>query len=514
MKLLSCFYCLYCFIKRAGLKKYFFIFFIFSHFVLAESISVVTDNKELSADIEDHFKSQTISVSALKKFFLKNSYYSSELIQKEGKIIIKKPYKIIIIFKGNSYFKKQELKKQIKIDEDKLGSFFYSFIEKSIKKAYQEKGFLKIKIKSKEETKDWKKWITLNISEGPRIRIGALKVKGLLSQSSVYYEKFILDNSSELIKSGIYNKKDLEKGYKNLINYLKGKGYLQSKMYSDRVFFKDNSAFITIHLEEGPLIFIRDIQIKNAKLIPAWEILSHMKSKAQSTLKARVIQEDMERIEDLYKSKGYMQAEITNKDNIIQYKPDSQYADIAIEVHEGAKAFISKITFMGLKKVDPGLVGSLLKFKAGDILTPEKKDKSLQALSATGLFSRINLEEHIKNNQLEILGLFTERKARTLRGGLGLNSQRGLTTQAWTELTHRNLFGWGRALAARGNSQVSLTQDRPFIEYELSGRYKEVFIPKYAYQGNVSLSHSKSLFKYSKENINFVKKNSVKLFYK
>ena len=494
------------------LKSCFCVLAVFSNLIWAETLSIQSDNKVLSKNIQRQLKAKPPSIDFVRKFLLENSYFSSELIQEKEKIIIKNPYKIIFIFKGNSFFKEQELRKLIKIDESKIGSFFYNFVDKPIKQAYQSAGFLQVKIEKTEKKQAWKKWIFLNISEGSRVDIGSLKVKGLLSRPSSYYEKFIIDNSTELIRSGIYNKKGLEKGYEKLINNLKSEGYLQSKIYSDRVFFKEGSAFITVNLEEGPLTFVRDIQIRNVKFIPVWEILSYIKSRIQSTLKVNVVEEDLKRIEDLYRSKGYMQVKIKNKKNVIKYTPASRYADIIIDIDEGSKAFVSKIAFMGLKQVKPDLVNSLLKFQVGDVLTPKKKEKTLQALSETGLFLNVNLNEIVKDDKLEIMGIFKERKTRTLRGGWGLNSKRGLTTQAWTELTHRNLFGWGRALVARGNSQINLIKSDPFFEYEFSGRYKEVFIPKYAYQGNINLSHAKSLFKYSKDNINFVKKTQLSFY--
>ena len=494
------------------LKKYFFILIVFSPIVLARSFPVITDNAELLKDIKSQFASRFVSPSSLQKFLLENSYYSAELEQEKGKTVIKNPYKIIFIFKGNELFTEQELRKLIQIDESKIGPFFYNFVEKPIKQAYQKKGFLNVKIEKTEEQKGWKKWIFIHITEGARIHIGEITVKGLLSKSSSYYEKFIINNSSELVKSDIYNKKDLEKGYELLINHLKSRGYLQSKIYSDRVFFKDNKAFITIHLEEGSLILIRDIQIKNTKAIPVWEILSHIKSRIQTTFKIDTIQQDLKRIEDFYKSRGYMQMKITNKNNIIKYSPENNYVDIVIQIDEGFKSVISKISFLGLKRVNPGLINSLLKFKKGGIFTSVNKENTLQSLGATGLFSSINLNEHIKGNRVELTAVFTERKPRSIRGGLGLNSQRGLTTRAWTELTHRNLFGWGRALAARASGQVNIAQQDPFFEYEFSSRYKEVFTPKYGYQGDLNLSHSKNLFRYSENNINYVERTQIQFF--
>ena len=157
------------------------------------------------------------------------------------------------------------------------------------------------------------------------------------------------------------------------------------------------------------------------------------------------------------------------------------------------------------------MVRKLLMFKPGDTLTSLKKEQSLLALGETGLFTDVSLNEKAVDDYFEVLAAFRERKPRFVRGGLGVNSERGFTTRAYSELAHRNLFGWGRALIARVSSQVNLNQKEVFLEYELSGRYKEVFLPGDGYQGDVSFSHSKNRFGYSKNtnNINFIRKNTI-----
>ena len=78
--------------------------------------------------------------------------------------------------------------------------------------------------------------------------------------------------------------------------------------------------------------------------------MSHIKSRAQSPLKFDLLEEDINSIEKLYKSQGYLNMKITNKENIIQYTPGERYASIIIKIDEGPKAFISKITVEGLKR--------------------------------------------------------------------------------------------------------------------------------------------------------------------
>ena len=344
------------------------------------------------------------------------------------------------------------------------------------------------------------------------MRIAELKIKGLFSKPYLQYENFIRNNSTKLIRKGFYSKKDLETGYENLINHLKSQGYLQSKIYSDRVSFKDDKAFITINLEEGPLTIIRDIQIQNVQAIPVWEILSHIQSRAQSPIKIDLLKEDLNSIEQLYKSRGYLNMRITNREDVIQYTPGEKYVSIVIQVEEGPRAFVSKITVQGLRKAKEGMVRRLLKFKSGDVLTPLKKERSIKALGATGLWTDISFREDFTDDGLEVSVLFKERKLRSLKGGLGVNSERKITTRAYSEIMHRNLFGWGRALIVRGSGQISLAQKKPFLEYEISGRYKEVFVPGYGYQGDINLSQSKNVFNYSEGN--FVKKTQISFFIK
>ena len=489
-----------------------FFSLLFAFFFLQPSYSLVkTKNKELYQKIQKRFQNKKITKIELDKFLVDHNYYLAEVIEKKDHFFIKNPYKIIFIIRGNRFFKDKEVRKFLKIDENKKGSSFYTFIENQIESAYKEKGFLKVRIEKKESIKKWKKWYELNVLEGNVTSLGALQIRGLLSRPFAFYEDKILKNSPELQK-GFFNKKALEKGKKALINHLKSEGYLQAKIYSDRVFFKDDKAFVTVNLEEGPLSFVADIQISGVESFALWEILSQMETKIQSRVQMNTIKKDLEKIEALYEKRGFLRMKIKNKKSVIQYLKESKDVVLLIEIEEGLVFPISRIEFKGLEKVNPSLVRKLLLFKEGDFLTTEKKEKSIQNLAGTALFTNVNIEHRIQNELLEIDILFQERERRSLKGGLGFNSQRNLTTRVYTELTHRNLFGWGRAFVTRGTGQVSLTQREPFLEYDLSARYKEVFIYGKGYDGDISVSRSKSIFRYSRENINFVKKTLISFF--
>jgi len=472
---------------------------------------VETQNKELSQKIQKHFQTEKVTKAELEQFLLDRYYYLADVVETEEGFFIKNPYKIIFVIKGNSFFKDKEIRQFLKIDENKKGASFYNFIEDQLESAYKEKGFLKVRIEKTESQKNWKKWYKIKVYEGQKTGLGSLQVRGLLSRPFAFYERIILESSPELQKD-IFNKKALEKGKQALINTLKSEGYLQAKIYSDRIFFKENQAFVTVNLEEGPLSFVADIQITGIENFALWEILSQMEIKIQSRAQVNLIKRDLEKIEQLYEKRGFLKMKIKNKKNVIRYLKESQDIGLFIEIEEGAVYPISQIELKGLKKVKPSLVKKLLLLKEGEFLTTEKKEKSIQKLAGTALFTNVNIEHRLEEEKLEVDVLFQERKSRSLKGGLGFNSQRDLTTRAYTELTHRNLWGWGRAFVTRGTGQISLTQREPFVEYDLSARYKEVFIPGEGYDGDISISRSKNIFRYSRENINFVKKTLLSFF--
>ena len=59
-----------------------------------------------------------------------------------------------------------------------------------------------------------------------------------------------------------------------------------------------------------------------------------------------------------------------------------------------------------------------------------------------GVFSRVSIDfdENAEEKTIVTVSL-TEKKSRAVRIRGGMNTERGLTARAYTELTHRNLFG-------------------------------------------------------------------------
>ncbi len=477
------------------------------------SKQIRTNNEDLQQKINNYFHKKKISKKSVEKYLVEHNYFKFHIVQVNDKYIIKNPVKTLFIIKGNNFLTKKYLQQTIKTDGTQLGVHLYETVKRNFKTIYQQKGFPNVDIKQTIKRKKWKEWVYFHIQEGPRIRIAKIIISGFFSKPSSEYVHFIRNNSSPLIKKGFYNKKDLEKGYKNLLNHLRINGFLQSKIHPDRIIFNGNLATIKVSLEEGPLTIIKDINLQKFYSIPIGDILSHMKLKVQSPLNLKNLEEDIERIESFYKKKGFLKAKIINRKNIIKYEQEELYANLVFIIDEGKQNFISHTTIKGLYKVKKNLVLNLLKFKNGDILTSDKINDSKKTLHDTELFSHIDIDyQKVSDTNIDVIIDLKERKSRSFRGGIGVTSERGVTARSYTEFSHRNLLGYGRGIFLKTNGQINLININSFLEYEISGRYKEVFILGKGYQGNISVSKSKDIFNYSQEKINVIHKDQISFF--
>ena len=480
-----------------------------SHSALAAKAQFISLNPGLSSLLNSHFSSQNqITKKTIKKYLIKNSFFKTQIIKTSKGWVIKNPVQTIFSVTGNKIINDYSIKKIMRInDEDTLDINFHDKIINSIKKAYFEKGFQNVKIQTKIKKKKWKEWVDLKIIENKRTRIKSLDVQGFFSESADFYADFIKNNSTELIREGYYNKKGLEKGYANLLKYLKNQGFLKSKLYSERVSFENNWALISIGLNEGPLVYIKDILFQGSEGLTKKFLLSHMKSKINLPLNLKTLREDINTLEEIYKDHGFLDVKI-KKQAVVTLDKSKNYGSINIIIQEGVRKKISQITVKGNDKIEQSFIKDLLKFQKGETLTQNKIDQSVQALSALGLFSRISIKTK-ETDPSEIVVSLQERKIRKLRGNVGLNTERGLTARLRGEYSHKNFFGPERSLFIKTRTQKSLFYKSSPFEYELSTIYEELFSPGQNIKGNVGLSVSKDIFNYYKNQISSVQKNKL-----
>ncbi len=120
---------------------------------------------------------------------------------------------------------------------------------------------------------------------------------------------------------------------------------------------------IVVTVQEKPLIQAIDVQ--GADAISANDILATMSTKTGSVANLKVLAEDMAKIRELYRKKGYYTAAV---DYRIQ-AADSGRARLTVTVQEGKKLYVEKIVIQGAKQLSASEIKDQLALSERGILS-------------------------------------------------------------------------------------------------------------------------------------------------
>ena len=230
-----------------------------------------------------------------------------------------------------------------------------------------------------------------------------------------------------------------------------------------------------------------------------------MKTKTKQGLNFLLLEKDIQAIINLYKSAGFLEMEITNQEKIVHYNKEENTAVLIFDISEKNRVKIKtiKVESSGHTKMD--FIKKSLDLTEGEILTAKKAQHSLSQLNSWEFFSHVNMSLQPKEKKdPENRGLLVqvdERKPRSFRFGLGLNTKRTLTAHGFGEFSHINISGLGRRFFSRLNLQSNIVEylkDHPtqpkHIERQAVLSYTEPFLFNFPWQGQVNVSNASSIF--------------------
>lgn len=224
---------------------------------------------------------------------------------------------------------------------------------------------------------------------------------------------------------------------------------------------------------------INKITIAGNKAIPTTDILAVMETKEKTILNKNTLKKDVEKIQDLYKGKGYVVARVAGLDG-----PDKN-DNLTITVAEGVIQSIEVVYLTrdpdnqeitnrnNTGKTKPRVIIREMKTKAGDTLNVDKIKKDLQRVFNLGLFNDVSWDivtdpEKVKElGKLILVVQVEEAKTGQVGFGAGYSSSTGLT--GFLSYSEQNLSGMGRRVTTHweyGNkiNDYSVGYSEPWID--------------------------------------------------
>lgn len=433
--------------------------------------------------------------------------YNSDKTEAWLNLHVSNPYRYQVLINGNKFLSRLEVYQTINLEEsDNARIDPISEIKDRLKSRYFEQGFAHVEVNHRLQdlSNSYIKRLSLDITEGPRVRLKKIDITGRASRSSKYYEEFIRKNSSTLVQQGYYNLDHIERGYKNLVTELRNQGFLKARVQSARVEFESDQseAIVRLNMDEGPLTQIRHVTFEGAKAFSPFELTEVVQLQSNSPLRLNQLEQSLEKLKQFYRQHGYLEMKIMNEDeSLVDYNDKGTQANINFKIHEGPKVIVKSIVIKGNEFTNEDVFIREISIQKGDVLTPEAIDESVTRLNKLGIFSRVNIrteDEGTNISERTLVISVNEREPGILKFGVGFTNERDFTLRGFTGVTYSNLWGTARAVSLRGEVLSNVAEIK-YPEHKITLGYMEPFLFGTRNRGRVNFTRSVIVYNYDEE---------------
>ncbi len=195
---------------------------------------------------------------------------------------------------------------------------------------------------------------------------------------------------------------------------------------------------VVFQVKENALI--KDIVVEGSTILKEQEIKDVMVLREGQVFSQKILQNDLDRISQLYKDKGLILAQLE------EFDFDQNSGVLLIKLAEGV---IEEIKISGNEKTVDRVIKRELDIEPGELFDFSKIRKSLQDVYNLGFFEDVSmrLEPGSGENMIIVVIEVKEKSTGLLGGGGGYSTGEGLF--AYASIKESNLFGSGQSIEAK-----------------------------------------------------------------
>lgn len=260
--------------------------------------------------------------------------------------------------------------------------------------------------------------------------------------------------------------------------FYRGQGFINNKIsvYSLNRDTSTGNVNLQLVVNEGPRTTVSKVKIQPLPSVIDSAILTKLSTKYAGYLKNSTIASDVQMINNILLSKGYLNAIVNYS---VELDTAHYQAKVIFNVDPGPQIKVGEIRLDGIKKLKSVYILRELKFKNGDILTSNKIRESEQNLYRTNLLNSVQIE-HVSQPPGQSDNSLTEVKCPVkvqvqeanffnIQTGIGYSIQgtnkfyEGI--RGHIESSYSNLFGLGHHIVA--STEISLPEQNGNLTYSV-----------------------------------------------
>lgn len=244
----------------------------------------------------------------------------------------------------------------------------------------------------------------------------------------------------------VFSKENIEKDMKAVFDL----GYFKDvriKLES----FRDGYKVVFVVVENLP---IKEISIEGNTVVSEEEMREVMILQEGQIFSQKILKNDVDRISQLYKDRGYLLINIKD----INFDEEGK---LWIKISEGR---LEKIVIEGNDKTKEKVITREINIEPGDLFNFETARKSLQNIYNLGYFEDVSmkLEPGSEEDTIVLVIKVIEKNTGKFGIGAGYNSEEGL--MGFTSYEENNLFGGGQKIQAKVELGGRTTYKLSFLE--------------------------------------------------
>ena len=272
------------------------------------------------------------------------------------------------------------------------------------------------------------------------------KITAIVVQGNENISKDLIISQIASNLGDVFSKENIEKDMKAVydLGYFKD---VKIKLES----FRDGYKVVFEVVENLP---IKEISIEGNTVVSEEEMREVMILQEGQVFCQKILKNDLDRISQLYKDRGYLLINIKDVDF-------DEEGKLWINISEGR---LEKIVIEGNDKTKEKVITREINIEPGDLFNFETVKKSLQKIYNLGYFEDVSmkLEPGAEEDSIVLVVKVIEKNTGKFGIGAGYNSEEGL--MGFTSYEENNLFGGGQKVQAKIEIGGRTTYKLSFLE--------------------------------------------------
>jgi outer membrane protein insertion porin family len=213
-----------------------------------------------------------------------------------------------------------------------------------------------------------------------------------------------LQDKIDLKLGSVYNPVDVQRARERMKEHYESEGYFEVQITPDIEKFADGDVKVVFTINEGRQMKIEEIVIRGNRGLTDKQIKNAMATQERQywilrgTVQRQRLDEDVDRILQLYNDHGYIQARVESHD--VTVDREKARVTINIVVVEGSQHHVASVGFTGVTLVPESEVRRQVKLKSGDVFSRSALRDSVKSIE--DLYSNIGRASADVNPKLDI----------------------------------------------------------------------------------------------------------------